>query len=112
MLDALGELLLKALRKHVTTAVTLAINPIVGQLDDGIDRSKAAAAELIKHARKALEGGLQKQVRQALFGRAQGLFQALGHGARPLGSLAKQMDKLEQHTHVLARRIALQHGQG
>ena len=65
----------------------------------------AAAAELLKQARNALEAGLQKHVKQALFGRVQacvqGLFKVTGNDARSIRSLSKQLDKVEENMATL-----------
>ena len=58
--------------------------------------AEAAAAQLRKLVHTAVKSGLQKQVKQALFAGANGLLRSSGHSSRSLGSLAKQLDHVEE----------------
>jgi hypothetical protein len=69
---------------------------------DGVARAKRTLAaadvalELRRRARAALDGGLQKQVKLALFGGAQALLGKMGHGGGPIRGVAKKLDTLEK----------------
>ena len=65
----------------------------------------AAAHELIKHTRTALEGGLQKQVRLVLFGGARSLMSATGNGKGSLSKLAKWLDKVEEYAGAVLDQV-------
>ena len=92
----LRELLLKKLRKYVVKELATALEKVVELLDSSVAQQagEKAAAQLLKHVRTALDGGLQKQVKRAIFGRAQELFNKVG--SRSLRSQAKRLDKVEE----------------
>jgi len=92
VLDSLNKHMGDRLKKPIALALERAIPRAVTLLDSNED---AAALELLKSAKKALEAGLQKHAKQAVFG---GVSKVINERffVRSLGSLAKQVDKVEK----------------